>query len=183
MHPYISVVQVNRSRFFTQWLNIPIYHFSFAPGPQILSFILIRNIPGYVRSIYSSFFAWFGKISLEVRWLARLSVSSPVAFRLHPSWFWMLCLPQLFICQYHIWLAADTKGILVLIPGNPSLNILVSSFIFVCVAHEISLITNDLAQVVIPKDSMALLKRLAAMGLLSLAALLLTRGAQPAPGA
>lgn len=94
-----------------------------------------------------------------------------------------LCLPQLFICQYHIWLAADTKGILVLIPGNPSLNILVSTFIFVCVAHEISLITNDLAQVIIPKDSMALLKRLAAMGLLSLAALLLTRGGQPTPNA
>lgn len=94
----------------------------------------------------------------------------------------MLCLPQLFICQYHIWLAADTKGILVLIPGIPSLNILVSTFIFVCVAHEISLITNDLAQVIIPKDSMALLKRIA-MGVLSLAALLLTRGEQPTPGA
>ncbi|XP_027892415.1 N-acetylneuraminate (7)9-O-acetyltransferase [Xiphophorus couchianus] len=114
MHPYISVV-------------------------QILAFILIRNIPGYARSVYSSFFSWFGKISLE-----------------------------LFICQYHIWLAADTKGILVLIPGNPSLNILVSTFIFVCVAHEVSVITNDLAQVVIPKDSMALLKRLGAMGVLSL---------------
>ncbi len=35
--------------------------------PQILAFILIRNIPGYARSLYSSFFAWFGKISLEVR--------------------------------------------------------------------------------------------------------------------
>ncbi|TMS18699.1 N-acetylneuraminate 9-O-acetyltransferase [Larimichthys crocea] len=112
MHPYISVV-------------------------QILAFILIRNIPGYARSIYSSFFAWFGKISLE-----------------------------LFICQYHIWLAADTKGILVLIPGNPSLNIMISTFIFVCVAHEISLITNDLAQVVIPKDSVALLKRLGGHGAL-----------------
>lgn len=33
---------------------------------KILAFILIRNIPGYVRSVYSSFFAWFGKISLEV---------------------------------------------------------------------------------------------------------------------
>uniref|UniRef100_A0A665V7Z6 CAS1 domain containing 1 n=1 Tax=Echeneis naucrates TaxID=173247 RepID=A0A665V7Z6_ECHNA len=129
MHPYISVV-------------------------QILAFILIRNIPGYARSIYSSFFAWFGKISLE-----------------------------LFICQYHIWLAADTKGILVLIPGIPSLNIMVSTFIFVCVAHEISLITNDLAQVVIPKDSMALLKRLGAMGLFSLIVLLLARGSQTTPGA
>ncbi|XP_062265499.1 N-acetylneuraminate 9-O-acetyltransferase isoform X1 [Platichthys flesus] len=127
MHPYISVV-------------------------QILAFILIRNIPGYARSIYSSFFAWFGKISLE-----------------------------LFICQYHIWLAADTKGILVLIPGNPSLNLMVSTFIFVCVAHEISLITNDLAQVVIPKDSVALLKRLGAVGLLSLVVLLLARGSQSTP--
>ncbi|XP_054461397.1 N-acetylneuraminate 9-O-acetyltransferase isoform X3 [Anoplopoma fimbria] len=129
MHPYISVV-------------------------QILAFILIRNIPGYARSIYSSFFAWFGKISLE-----------------------------LFICQYHIWLAADTKGILVLIPGNPSLNIMVSTFIFVCVAHEISLITNDLAQVVIPKDSVALLKRLGAVGILSLVVLLLPRSSKPTPGA
>ncbi|XP_037651861.1 N-acetylneuraminate 9-O-acetyltransferase [Sebastes umbrosus] len=129
MHPYISVV-------------------------QILAFILIRNIPGYARSIYSSFFAWFGKISLE-----------------------------LFICQYHIWLAADTKGILVLIPGNPSLNIMVSTFIFVCVAHEISIITNDLAQVVIPKDSVSLLKRLGAVGLLTLVVLLLTKDSQHTPGA
>ncbi|XP_052494605.1 N-acetylneuraminate 9-O-acetyltransferase isoform X2 [Budorcas taxicolor] len=99
---------------------------------QILAFILIRNIPGYARSVYSSFFAWFGKISLE-----------------------------LFICQYHIWLAADTRGILVLIPGNPMLNIIVSTFIFVCVAHEISQITNDLAQIIIPKDNSSLFKRLA----------------------
>ncbi|XP_069815512.1 N-acetylneuraminate (7)9-O-acetyltransferase [Dendropsophus ebraccatus] len=98
---------------------------------QILAFVLIRNIPGYARSVYSSFFAWFGRISLE-----------------------------LFICQYHIWLAADTKGILVLIPGNPMLNIIVSTFIFVCVAHEISHITNDLAQILVPKDLSALTKRL-----------------------
>ncbi|XP_065255181.1 N-acetylneuraminate 9-O-acetyltransferase isoform X2 [Emys orbicularis] len=114
---------------------------------QILAFILIRNIPGYARSVYSSFFAWFGRISLE-----------------------------LFICQYHIWLAADTKGILVLIPGNPMLNIIVSTFIFVCVAHEISQITNDLAQMVVPKDNTTLLRRLLCIagffsGLLFLAAI------------
>nr|XP_008161670.1 N-acetylneuraminate 9-O-acetyltransferase isoform X2 [Chrysemys picta bellii] len=113
----------------------------------ILAFILIRNIPGYARSVYSSFFAWFGRISLE-----------------------------LFICQYHIWLAADTKGILVLIPGNPMLNIIVSTFIFVCVAHEISQITNDLAQMVVPKDNATLLRRLLCIagffsGLLFLAAI------------
>ncbi|KAJ8334197.1 hypothetical protein SKAU_G00398360 [Synaphobranchus kaupii] len=120
LHPYISVV-------------------------QILAFILIRNIPGYARSLYSSFFAWFGKISLE-----------------------------LFICQYHIWLAADTKGILVLVPGNPMLNIIISTFIFVCVAHEISQITNDLAQVAIPKESGALLKRLLGVAGLLVAVLLLS---------
>lgn len=120
MHPFISVV-------------------------QILAFILIRNIPGYARSLYSSFFAWFGKISLE-----------------------------LFICQYHIWLAADTKGILVLIPGNPTLNIIVSTFIFVCVAHEISQITNDLAQVAIPKESGPLLKRLIGAGVFLVLLLILS---------
>ncbi|CAB1350739.1 unnamed protein product [Coregonus sp. 'balchen'] len=121
----------------------------YVSGLQILAFILIRNIPGYARSLYSSFFAWFGKISLE-----------------------------LFICQYHIWLAADTKGILVLIPGNPSLNIILSTFIFVCVAHEISLITNDLAQVAIPKDGGALLKRLLAAGVFTLGLLLTSRSAE-----
>ncbi|XP_069504674.1 N-acetylneuraminate (7)9-O-acetyltransferase isoform X2 [Ambystoma mexicanum] len=111
---------------------------------QILAFVLIRNIPGYARSVYSTFFAWFGKISLE-----------------------------LFICQYHIWLAADTKGILVLIPGNPMLNIIVSTFIFVCAAHEISHITNDLAQIVVPKETSALIKRLLGIaGFLSLLLLL-----------
>ncbi|XP_043921904.1 N-acetylneuraminate 9-O-acetyltransferase [Protopterus annectens] len=120
LHPFISVV-------------------------QILAFVLIRNIPGYARSVYSSFFAWFGKISLE-----------------------------LFICQYHIWLAADTKGILVLIPGNPMLNIIVSTFIFVCIAHEISQITNDLAQIAIPKDVPSLLKRLLGFVVLLFGILLLT---------
>lgn len=70
MHPYISVFQVaerhpTARRFQLDWC--------FAVGSavclfsQILAFILIRNIPGYARSVYSSFFAWFGKISLEVR--------------------------------------------------------------------------------------------------------------------
>ncbi|XP_044535790.1 N-acetylneuraminate 9-O-acetyltransferase isoform X3 [Gracilinanus agilis] len=112
---------------------------------QILAFILIRNIPGYARSVYSSFFAWFGKISLE-----------------------------LFICQYHIWLAADTRGVLVLVPGSPALNITVSTFVFVCVAHEISRITNDLAHVLLPKESSALWKRLACIAAFFCALLLLS---------
>jgi hypothetical protein len=46
-----------------------------------VSFVLLRNVSGWLRSRYSSFFAWFGRISLE-----------------------------LFLAQYHIWLAADADG-------------------------------------------------------------------------
>ncbi|XP_061411002.1 N-acetylneuraminate 9-O-acetyltransferase-like [Lethenteron reissneri] len=95
---------------------------------HILAFVFVRNIPGYARSMYSTFFAWFGKFSLE-----------------------------LFICQYHVWLAADTRGILVLVPGGWVLpNAIVTTFIFVCVAHEVSAITGVLAQHLVPKEWPAL---------------------------
>lgn len=76
MHPYISVVQVSSFAFPLQDSGMEAAAaaetFRFCSSAlQILSFILIRNIPGYVRSIYSSFFAWFGKISLEVRGVTR----------------------------------------------------------------------------------------------------------------
>ena len=72
---------------------------------------------------YSSFFAWFGRISLE-----------------------------LFIGQYHIWLAADTHGVLVLVPNYPVLNIIVTSYILVCVAHEFHQITSRLVGFFVPSD-------------------------------
>ncbi|XP_071148992.1 N-acetylneuraminate (7)9-O-acetyltransferase-like isoform X2 [Mytilus edulis] len=95
----------------------------------IISFILIRNVPGWLRTKYSSFFAWFGKISLE-----------------------------LFISQYHIWLAADTHGVLVLIPSYPVLNVIITSFIFICISHEISKITGALTKHAIPSEWKALLR-------------------------
>ena len=49
----------------------------------ILSFVVIRNCNRYLRNFYSSIFAWLGRYSLET-----------------------------FTLQFHIWLAADTKGIL-----------------------------------------------------------------------
>ncbi|XP_054721420.1 N-acetylneuraminate 9-O-acetyltransferase-like [Uloborus diversus] len=93
---------------------------SFVP---ILSYLILRNISGYLRTKYSMFFSWFGNISLE-----------------------------LFIAQYHIWLSADTHGVLVLVPGYPVLNALVTSFIFVCVAHEIHCLTDILVKYAIPTD-------------------------------
>ena len=93
----------------------------------IVSFVILRNSTGRLRVVFSTFFAWFGKFSLE-----------------------------LFISQYHIWLAADTKGLLVLIPDHPYMNLLFITFIFVCVAHEISNITGVIAAWAVPNDTWTL---------------------------
>ncbi|KAH9498330.1 N-acetylneuraminate 9-O-acetyltransferase [Bulinus truncatus] len=97
----------------------------------IISFILLRNVLGCLRTRYSSFFSWFGKISLE-----------------------------LFICQYHIWMAADTHGVLVLIPSYPVLNVVITSFIFIVISHEISSITNTLCNYAVPQDIKVLLRNI-----------------------
>lgn len=54
--------------------------------------------------------------------------------------------------QYHIWLAADTHGVLVLVPGYPALNLLVTTFVLVCAAHEVHAVTGRLAAVAVPAD-------------------------------
>jgi hypothetical protein len=67
---------------------------------------------------------------------------------------------QLFICQYHIWLAADTHGVLVLLPSYPVLNVVVTSFILICVAHEVHVVTQALAPYAVPDDWKALLRNI-----------------------
>ena len=89
----------------------------------IIGYVVLRNISGVLRTRFSAFFAWFGKISLE-----------------------------LFICNYHIWLAADRHGVLVLLPGFPNLNIIISSFIFICLSHEVHRITQILLPYAVPND-------------------------------
>lgn len=103
----------------------------------ILAYIILRNMSGLLRTRYSTFFAWFGKISLE-----------------------------LFIAQYHIWLAADTHGVLVLVPGYPVLNVMVTSLVLVCVAHEVHTLTARLTPLAVPADWKYLVRNLALFGLL-----------------
>ncbi|GJJ09437.1 hypothetical protein Clacol_003659 [Clathrus columnatus] len=53
---------------------------------------------------------------------------------------------ETFIVQYHLWLAADTKGILRVIPGTTWRlpNLLISSIIFIWISHILADATNHL---------------------------------------
>ncbi|KAJ3552255.1 hypothetical protein NM688_g4246 [Phlebia brevispora] len=83
------------------------------------AFIILRNASSILRSASSKAFAFIGKCSLET-----------------------------FVIQYHFWLAGDTKGILVIIPGARwgALNMLVTTIMFIyvsdCVAHATGELTK-----------------------------------------
>jgi hypothetical protein len=49
-------------------------------------------------------------------------------------------------------LAADTHGILGLIPNYAILNVLATTFVLVCVAHEVHVITGQLVTIAVPSD-------------------------------
>ncbi|XP_063827945.1 N-acetylneuraminate 9-O-acetyltransferase [Ostrinia nubilalis] len=98
----------------------------------IVSYIILRNVSGALRMRHSSMFAWFGTITLE-----------------------------LFASQSHIWLAADTHGVLVLVPGAPVLNLIITSYIFVCAAHETRALTIAVLPHAVPDDWKLLLRNLA----------------------
>ncbi|CAG9794077.1 unnamed protein product [Diatraea saccharalis] len=98
----------------------------------IISYIILRNVSGALRMRHSSMFAWFGTITLE-----------------------------LFASQSHIWLAADTHGVLVLIPSAPILNLILTSYIFVCAAHEIHKLTAVILPYAVPDDWKLVLRNFA----------------------
>ncbi|KAF9967417.1 hypothetical protein BGZ70_009664 [Mortierella alpina] len=87
----------------------------------ILAFVVLRNSTASLRNTTSTFYAFIGKCSLET-----------------------------FICQFHIWLAGDTKGILVLWPwigdtGSWIINLALSTLLFICVSHALSKATGELS--------------------------------------
>lgn len=91
----------------------------------IFAFIGLRNVSRHTRNFYSSIFAWMGRHSLET-----------------------------FTLQYHIWLAADTKGLLALSIFDPLVGardgrnidfiVLTTTFLWVCwhVASATQILTN-----------------------------------------
>ncbi|KAG0093886.1 hypothetical protein BGZ92_000597 [Podila epicladia] len=87
----------------------------------ILSFVFLRNSTSALRNTTSTFYSFIGKCSLET-----------------------------FIGQFHMWLAGDTKGLLIISPwiegpGAWTFNLVISSFIFVAIAHALSGATGELS--------------------------------------
>lgn len=82
----------------------------------VAAFVVLRNANPVLRSASSRAFAWIGRCSLET-----------------------------FIIQYHLWLAADTKGILIVIPWTRwrSLNMVITAVMFVYISHYVAIATGE----------------------------------------
>ena len=85
----------------------------------VLAFVVLRNSTEALRSSSSRAFAFIGKCSLET-----------------------------FIIQYHFWLAGDTKGILIVLPGRRwrPLNMVITTIMFIFVSHYVAIATNELTK-------------------------------------
>lgn len=85
----------------------------------VIAFIVLRNANAILRSASLRAFAFIGACSLET-----------------------------FIIQYHFWLAGDTKGILLVIPGTRwrPLNMVLTSVLFIYVSHRVAQATGQVTQ-------------------------------------
>jgi N-acetylneuraminate 9-O-acetyltransferase len=83
----------------------------------ILAFVTLRNANAVLRSGSSMAFTFIGRCSLET-----------------------------FTIQFHFWLAADTKGILLVLPGTRwrPLNFVLTSVMFVYISHRVALATSQI---------------------------------------
>ncbi|KII93887.1 hypothetical protein PLICRDRAFT_99944 [Plicaturopsis crispa FD-325 SS-3] len=83
----------------------------------ITAFVILRNANAILRSASSRAFAFIGTCSLET-----------------------------FIIQYHFWLAGDTKGVLLVIPGTRwrPINFIFTTVMFIYVSHRVAQATGEI---------------------------------------
>lgn len=84
----------------------------------VIAFVVLRNASTKLRNTHSTAFAFIGRFSLET-----------------------------FILQFHIWLAADTKGILIVWPSSSRLaNFVLGTMIFVFLSWDVANVTGTLTE-------------------------------------
>ncbi|GJN94627.1 hypothetical protein Rhopal_007710-T1 [Rhodotorula paludigena] len=93
----------------------------------VLAWCVLRNATPWLRSTSSKFFIFFGQCSLET-----------------------------FILQFHLFIAGDTRGIIMMIPGGAWLrpiNFIITSLIFVFVSNQVAIATGVLTAMIcyVPK--------------------------------
>lgn len=95
----------------------------------VLAFAFLRNANVILRSTSSSIFAFVGKCSLET-----------------------------FILQYHFWLAGDTKGVLLVIPGTHlrPVNFVVTTIMFIYLSDKMSWATGEITSRICAKPKTTL---------------------------
>ncbi|KAF6766140.1 O-acetyltransferase [Ephemerocybe angulata] len=94
----------------------------------VLAFVFLRNANVILRSASSSVFAFVGKCSLET-----------------------------FILQYHFWLAGDTRGVLLVIPGTHlrPLNFVLTSIMFIYLSDRMAWATGEITNRICAKPKAA----------------------------
>ena len=93
-------------------------------------FVILRNSTETLRRKTSGFFCWIGRFSLET-----------------------------FLVQFHVWLAMDTRGILVIFPNYFWINVIFTTILFLYVCEILSDVTNQLVEWMVVSDSRRMIKR------------------------